>query len=145
MTDPQVKGGLESPIDLSRGGCSTIPRPSEFENPEEPQFRGETFQTVFGNLNGVYTWECDHVPSEDTIRELLYHRVVRDCRQFGKRNRCTELTAWHGGWTCEGIGIFSADIWTTSWSKRTRHLGRACVKVQTPKNSGSRTWNGVAC
>jgi hypothetical protein len=145
LMDPHVTGEREPPIDRSRGGRSAIPQPSESENPEVSQFRGEMFHTLFGNLNGVYTWECDHVPSEDAIRDLLCLRVVRDCGHFGKRNRCAELAAWHGGWTREGIGIFSADIWTTSRRKRARHLGHACVRVRTPNNSGSRTWNGVAC
>ena len=103
------------------------------------------FQTVFGNLNGAYTWDCDHVPSENEVREELSFRVIRDCRRFRKASRGTVLAGWHGGWTCEGIGIFSADILHISWTKRARHLGRACVKVRLPANSGSRTWNGVAC
>jgi hypothetical protein len=108
------------------------------------QWSGAMSHTVFGNLNGVYTLECDDVPSEGELREALRLRVIRDCRQSSKGDRDTVLTAWHGGWTCEGIGIFSADICSTSMSKRTRHLGKACVNVRTSTNSGSRTWNGVA-
>lgn len=100
--------------------------------------------TLFGNLNGVYTLDCDNVPSESEIRDALRLRVMRDCRRSGKRGRDAVLTAWHGGWTREGIGIFSADICGTSGNKPARHLGRACVNVRTPSNSGSRTWNGVA-
>ena len=108
------------------------------------QLRGAMSQTLFGAVNGVYTLECDHMPSEDAIREALCVRVIRDCSQFQKRGNSTELSAWHGGWTCEGIGIFSTDIWSTSCNRRARHLGRACVNVRTRSNSGSRTWNGVA-
>ena len=108
------------------------------------QLRGAMFQTLFGTLKGVYTFECDHMSSEDDIRDALCARVTRDCRQFQKRGSSTELNAWHGGWTCEGMGIFSADIWSTSCSRRARHLGRACVNVRTPANNGSRTWNGMA-
>jgi hypothetical protein len=145
VIDPSVRDEFRQQIDRSGVERSAIARRFERENLDVAQLSGEMFHTVFGNLNGVYTWECDRVPSEDKIREGLCLRVIHDCRQFRKHDRCTELTAWHGGWTCEGIGIFSADIWSTSWSKRTRHLGRACVKVRTPTNSGSRTWNGMAC
>jgi hypothetical protein len=105
---------------------------------------GAMSHTVFGTLDGVYTLECDDVPSEDEIREALRLRVIRDCGGSGTRDRDTELTAWHGGWTREDIGIFSAEICSTSMNKGTRHLGRAYVNVRTPTHSGSRTWNGVA-
>jgi hypothetical protein len=127
-------------IDDSETGDPSVERASL----QTRQLRGAMFQTLFGTLNGVYTMEFDHKPSEDDIREALCVRVTRDCRQFRKRGGSTELSAWHGGWTCEGIGIFSTDIWSTSRNKRARHLGRACVSVRTPTNSGSRTWNGVA-
>jgi hypothetical protein len=142
---PTVKDGSERLIDRAKGEYSTNARSFEFGALEIPQLSGEMFHTVFGNLNGVYTWECDDVPSEDTIRVELCRRVIRDCQQFRPRDRSTELTSWHGGWTCEGVGLFSADIWSTSWGKRRRHIGRACVKVWTPTHSVSRTWNGVAC
>jgi hypothetical protein len=106
---------------------------------------GEMFQTVLGHLQGVYTWECDHFPSEDEILEGMCVRVARDCARFRKRDRCTELTGWHGGWTREGIGIFTTDVRSRSFDNRTRHLGRATVMVRTPRNSGSKTWNGIAC
>ena len=114
--------------------------------PLEPlQLGGAMSRTLFGNLNGVYTLECEQVPSEEEIRQALRLRVQRDSRQYRDRGVNADLAAWHGGWTCEGIGIFSADIWCSRSGERTRHLGRACVNVQTLKNSGSRMWNGIAC
>jgi len=108
------------------------------------KWSGAMSHTLFGNLNGVYTLDCDDIPSEDEIWAALHLRAMRDYRRSRKRDRGTVLTAWHGGWTREGMGIFSADIRRTSRGKRTRHLGRACVNVRTPRDSGSRTWNGVA-
>jgi hypothetical protein len=130
-----------------RGSCGVAQdRDSvERETVEAPQFNGEMFQTVLGNLQGVYTWECDHFPSEEEIRESMCVRVIRDCSKLRKRDRCTELTEWRGGWTREGIGIFTTEVYSTSIGNRTRHLGRASVMVRTPKNTGSRTWNGIAC
>jgi hypothetical protein len=101
-----------------------------------PELGGEMFLTVFGHLQGVYTWECGHVPSEGEIREALAVRVVRDASGFRRRHRCTELTGWHGGWTAEGTGIFTTDFRSTSFSRRTRHLGRATVTVHTPNSAG---------
>jgi hypothetical protein len=111
---------------------------------ETRQWTGAMSHTIFGQLDGVYTFECDHVPSEGEIREALRLRVVRDCRQTGKLDRDTVLTAWHGGWTREGIGVISADIFGSKKNKHSRHLGKACVNVRTLRNFGSRTWNGVA-
>jgi hypothetical protein len=130
-----------------RGGCGIAQDrdSAERETLETPQFSGGMFQTVLGNLQGVYTWECDHVPSEEEIREGMCVRVIRDCSTLGRRDRCTELTEWRGGWTREGIGLFTTDVRSTSSGNRTRHLGRATVMVRTPKNTGSRTWNGIAC
>jgi hypothetical protein len=145
MMDPDVKNEVEQQTDRSRGEFIADASASELESPETPQLGGAMSRTVFGSLNGVYTLECDHVPSEEEIREALRRQVIRDCGRSRKRDRHAVLTAWHGGWTCEGIGIFSADICSTSTNERTRHLGRACVNVRTPTNSGSRTWNGVAC
>jgi hypothetical protein len=121
------------------------PDSAEWDRLESPRFSGAMFQTVLGHLKGVYTWECDHFPSEDEIREGMCVKVVRDCSRFRKRDRCTELTGWHGGWTREGIGIFNTDVRSSSFDNRTRYLGRATVMVRTPRNSGSRTWNGIAC
>jgi len=97
-------------IDESAKGDRII----EVASLQAPQLKGAMFQTLFGTLNGIYTLECDHMPSEDDIRESLCVRVIRDCRQFQKGGGSTELSAWHGGWTCEGMGIFSTDIWSTS-------------------------------
>jgi hypothetical protein len=127
-------------MDESKGDNDLV----EVASPPTRELRGAMFQTLFGNLNGVYTMECDQMPSEDEIRAAVSDRVTRDCKHFQKRGGSTELNAWHGGWTCEGVGIFSSDIWSTSRNRRSRHLGRACVKVRTPTNSGSRTWSGVA-
>jgi hypothetical protein len=104
----------------------------DHSRPETRKWSGAMSHTLFGNLNGVYTLDCDDIPSEDEIRDALRIQVMRDCRRSGKRDRDTVLTAWHGGWTREGVGIFSADILRTSRDKRTRHLGRACVNVRTP-------------
>lgn len=145
MMDPNVKNEVEQQTGRSGGEFFAHGSASELEPPETSQLSGAMSHTVFGSLNGVYTLECDHVPSEEEIREALGLRVIRDCGRSRKRYRHPVLTAWHGGWTCEGIGIFSADICSTSTNERTRHLGRACVNVRTPTNSGSRTWNGVAC
>jgi hypothetical protein len=112
---------------------------------ERRRWSGAMSHTLFGHLNGVYTLYCDDIPSEGEIQNALRLRVLRDCRRSGHRDRDTVLTAWHGGWTREGMGIFSADICSTSRDKCTRHLGSACVNVRTPRDSGSRTWNGVAC
>jgi hypothetical protein len=117
---------------------------SEPSRVESRQWSGAMSHSIFGNFDGVYTLDCDDVPSEGEIREALRRRVTRDCRRSGRRDRGTVLTAWHGGWTREGIGIFSADICGTSGNKHTRYLGKACVYVRTPRNSGSRTWNGAA-
>jgi hypothetical protein len=126
-------------------GQSLAPDSTEWERIELPRFIGEMLQTVLGHLRGVYTWECDHFPSEEEVREGMCVRVIRDCSRCRKHDRGTELTEWHGGWTREGIGIFATDVRSTSRRNRTRHLGRATVMVRTPQNSGSRTWNGVAC
>jgi hypothetical protein len=133
----------ENDVDAETDGGSTDL--SEWEDVSTPQFRGEMFQTVFGGLRGVYTWECDHVPSEDEVREGMCVRVVRDCRRLRSRDRCTQLSEWHGGFTPEGVGVFATDIWSTSEERRTRHVGSASVIVRTPSDTGSRTWNGVAC
>ena len=103
------------------------------------------FQTVLGSLRGVYTWECDHVPSEEEVREGMCVRVTHDCKKFRARDRCTQISEWHGGFTREGVGVFATDIWSTSQGSRTRHVGSASVIVRTPSDTGSRTWNGVAC
>jgi hypothetical protein len=133
---PSVHGGHDVPQTIDT---------AERERIEPPQFSGEMFQTVLGHLKGVYTWECDHFPSEEEVREGMCVRVIRDCSRFRRRDRCTELTEWHGGWTREGIGIFTTDVRSSSFDNRTQHLGRATVMVRTPRNSGSRTWNGIAC
>ena len=109
-----------------------------------PQFSGEMFQTVLGGLRGVYTWECDHIPTEDEVREGMCLRVVRDCRKFRSRDRCTQLSEWHGGFTREGLGVFATDIWSTSPDNRTGYLGSARVIVHTPSSSASHAWNGMA-
>ena len=109
------------------------------------ELSGEMFQTVLGHVQGVYTWDCDHFPSEEEIREGMCVRVIRDCSRLRTRHRGTELTGWHGGWTHEGIGIFTTDVRSSSSGHRTRRLGRATVLVRTPENSGSKTWNGIAC
>jgi hypothetical protein len=119
--------------------------PAGWEYVAPAQFSGEMFQTVLGNLRGVYTWECDHVPSEAEVREGMCLRVVRDCQRFRNRDRCTQLSEWRGGFTREGVGVFATDIWSTSREKRTRHVGSASVIVHTPADTGSHTWNGVAC
>ena len=137
-----IRGGCGRAQDWDSAERETL---ETLETLETPQFSGEMFQTVLGNLQGVYTWECDHFPSEEEIREGMCVRVIRDCSKFRKRDRCTELTEWRGGWTREGIGIFTTDVRSTSSGNRTRHLGRATVMVRTPKNTGSRTWNGIAC
>ena len=68
---------------------------------------------------GVYTWECDHVPSEEEVREGLCVRVARDCKKLRARahDRCTQISEWHGGFTREGVGLFATDIWSTSQGK----------------------------
>jgi hypothetical protein len=111
----------------------------EWENPEwenivPPQFSGEMFETLLGNLRGTYTWECDHVPTEDEVREGMCLRVARDCRRLRRRERCTGLTEWHGGFSREGVGVFATDIVGTSSSSRTWRLGRASVIDRTPSS-----------
>jgi hypothetical protein len=69
--------------------------PTEWEAVATPQFDGEMFTTVFGGLRGVYTWECDHLPSEEEVREGMCVRVARDCRRVRTRDRCTQLSE-HG-------------------------------------------------
>ena len=140
-----LQDDAEQPIERGWGEYPENCDSSARETFDPPQFSGEMFKNVFGNLRGAYTWDCDHVPSEEEIREGMCLRVIRDCKQLPKHDRCTELTAWHGGWTYEGIGIFTTEVWSTSRSKRTRRLGRASVMVRPPVNHGSRTWNGVAC
>jgi hypothetical protein len=107
---------------------------------EKRGLSGAMAHTFFGKLNGVYTFDCDHMPSESEIRDALHRRIMRDCGQSEGRSPETVLTAWHGGWTREGIGIFCADICGASNNTRARRLGSACVDVRTPRNSGSRTW-----
>jgi hypothetical protein len=145
MTNQRRQDEVNQQIDRSRRKSLTDARASELGTLEAQQLSGGMSHTVFGKLNGVYTLECDHAPSEGEIREALRLRVIRDCERSRKRDPSIALTAWHGGWTYEGMGIFSADICSTSTNKRTRYLGRACVNVRTPTNFGSRTWNGVAC
>ncbi len=129
----------------SRDAAIADIRPSEPTTLHSLQLDGAMSRTLFGNLNGVYTLECEQIPSEEEICHALRLRVHRDSGPSRDIDHNTELGAWHGGWTCEGIGIFSADIWSSKSGQRTRHLGRACVKVQTLRNHGSRTWNGIAC
>ena len=50
---------------------------TEWEAVATPQFDGEMSTTAFGGLRGVYTWECDHLPSEEEVREACV-RVVRE-------------------------------------------------------------------
>ena len=123
-------------LDPHSGEAAGYSSPAEPETFETPHFTGEMFQTVFGHLQGDYVWECDHMPSEEAIREGMCVRVVRDCKQFRKHDCCTELTVWHGGWTREGVGIFTTDLQSTSRRRRTRHLGQARVIVRTPLNHG---------
>ena len=119
--------------------------PTEWEAVATPQFDGEMFTTVFGGLRGVYTWECDHLPSVEEVREGMCVRVARDCRRVRTRDRCTQLSEWHGGFTPEGIGVFATDIWSTSPGRRTRHVGSASVIVRTPWTTGSRSCTAAAC
>ena len=140
----QVEESLEKNAEADRG---TTERTDWAERTLVPssEFSGEMFQTVLGHVQGVYTWECDHFPSEEEIREGMCVRVIRDCSRLRTRHRCTELTGWHGGWTPEGIGIFTTDVRSSSSARGTRRVGRATVLVRTPENSGSKTWNGIAC
>jgi hypothetical protein len=112
---------------------------------DEHQLEGETFHTVIGTLKGIYTWECDHVPSEEYVHTAMNLRVQADCRQLRRHPRRTELAGWHGSWTSEGIGIFAADIWGVSRVGSSRRLGGASVVVRTPLDQGSRTWDRMAC
>ena len=50
---------------------------TEWEAVATPQFDGEMFTTAFGGLRGIYTWECDHLPSEEEVREGMCVRVAR--------------------------------------------------------------------
>jgi len=134
-------GHSVEPVD----GTTELTDSTTWKHVASPEFRGEMFEAVLGHLKGVYTWECDHFPSEDEIREGMTLQVIRDCSRFRSRDRCTELTGWHGGWTREGLGIFTTDVRDTSFGNRSRHVGRATVMVYTPENAGSRTWNGIAC
>lgn len=145
MIDPIVNDEIREIPGNSGVGSSADARPSESNTLESRQLSGAISQTLFGKLNAVYTLECERIPSEEEICRALRLRVNRDCGKLQDHDYNAELTSWHGGWTCEGIGIFSAEISCTRLDKRTRHLGRACVKVRTCMNSGSRTWNGVAC
>jgi hypothetical protein len=106
---------------------------------------GETFRTVFGSLLGVYTWECQRVPSDDEIQVVMEHRVQTDCARLNHRPKRTRLAGWHGGWTTEGVGIFAADIWGMSRNGPARHLGRLSVIVRTPKDTGLSASQGIAC
>jgi hypothetical protein len=126
VVNPRAKDDLEGTSDHARS--------------ETRQWSGAMSHTLFGNLNGVYTLSCDDVPSEGEIREALHLRVVRDCGRPGKQDRDTVLTAWHGGWTREGIGIFSADICGSSrkncaldiWAKLASKCGPPGIPDRAP-------------
>jgi hypothetical protein len=106
---------------------------------------GETFRTVFGSLLGVYTWECDRVPSVGEVHEAMEYRVQEDCAKLSHQPKRTRLAGWHGGWTTEGVGIFAADIWGLSRRGPSRHLGRTSLTVHAPEGRASCLAQGVAC
>ncbi|MDQ1360884.1 MAG: hypothetical protein QOJ44_1261 [Acidimicrobiaceae bacterium] len=106
---------------------------------------GETFRTVFGSLLGVYTWECDRVPSVDEVHEAMEHRVQEDCAKLSRQPKHTRLAGWHGGWTTEGVGIFAADIWGLPRRGPSRHLGRTSLVVHTPEGRTLSQSQGIAC
>jgi hypothetical protein len=106
---------------------------------------GETFRTVFGSLLGVYTWDCDRVPSMDEVQEAMEHRVQEDCATLNRQPKQTRLAGWHGGWTTEGVGIFAADIWGLPRRGPSRHLGRTSLVVHTPARRTLPRSHGVAC
>ena len=147
MATRELSWGGEKVTNEVKGGVGEITdiRPLEPNTLEQLRMGGAMSRSLFGNLNGMYTLECEQVPSEEEICQALRLRIDHDYGQFREREDKTELAAWHGGWTCEGIGIFSADIWCQRSGQRARHLGRACVKVETHKHSGSRGWSGIAC
>jgi hypothetical protein len=111
----------------------------------EDEIEGETFRTVFGNLLGVYTWECDRVPAIDEVQVAMEHRVQTDCGRLNRRPKDTRLAGWHGGWTTEGLGIFAADIWGVPRKGPGRHLGRVSLVVRTPVDTGMCVSQGIAC
>jgi hypothetical protein len=103
---------------------------------QEDEIEGETFRTVFGNLLGVYAWECDWVPAIDEVQVAMEHRVQTDCGRLNHRPKDTRLAGWHGGWTAEGVGIFAADIWGVPRKGPGRHLGRVSLVVRAPVDTG---------
>jgi hypothetical protein len=106
---------------------------------------GETFRTVFGSLLGVYTWECDRVPSVGEVHEAMEYRVQEDCAKLSRQPKRTRLAGWHGGWTTEGVGIFAADIWGLPRRGPSRHLGRTSLIVHAPEGRTSCLSHRVAC
>jgi hypothetical protein len=106
---------------------------------------GETFRTVFGSLLGVYTWECDRVPSVGEVHEAMEYRVQEDCAKLSRKPKRTRLAGWHGGWTTEGVGIFAADIWSLPRRGPSRHLGRTSLIVHAPEGRTLSQSQGIAC
>jgi hypothetical protein len=106
---------------------------------------GETFRTVFGSLLGVYTWECDRVPSVGEVHEAMEHRVQKDCAKLSRQPKRTRLAGWHGGWTTEGVGIFAADIWGLPRRGPSRHVGRTSLVVHIPEGRTLCQSQGIAC
>jgi hypothetical protein len=112
---------------------------------DESGLHGELFHTVLGSLLGIYTWECDRVPSVGDLRAAMERRVQVDCGKVRPRPRHTYLAGWHGGWTPEGVGIFAADIWGQPRRGSCRAVGRANVVVRTPDDRGLCVPQGIAC
>jgi hypothetical protein len=112
---------------------------------DESGLQGEIFHTVLGGLLGIYSWECDRVPSVGDLRAAMERRVQADCGKLKHRPRRTYLAGWHGGWTPEGVGIFAADIWGLPRRGSCRTVGRANVVVRTPDDRGLCIPQGIAC
>ncbi|HEX4219034.1 MAG TPA: hypothetical protein VHZ02_11730 [Acidimicrobiales bacterium] len=123
----------------------TLASPTPQRTSHQEDIEGETFHTVFGNLLGIYTWECDRVPSVDEVHAAMEHRVRTDCATLRLRSKRTRLAGWHGGWTPEGVGIFAADIWSDPRKGPARHLGRLSLVVHTPLGTGLCLSRGIAC
>jgi hypothetical protein len=146
---PVAREEGDTPIQAGVGAWSgaeepTLVSPTPHRTPHEEDIEGETFRTVFGSLLGIYTWECDRVPSVDEVQGAMDLRVRTDCAPLHLRSKRTRLAGWHGGWTPEGVGIFAADIWSVPSTGPARHLGRVSVVVRTPLDTGLCLSPGIA-
>ena len=92
---------------------------------------GETFRTVFGSLLGVYTWECDRVPSVGEVHEAMEHHV-QETREIEPP---TQAQPGRMAWRLDYRGSGNLRRRHLGLPRRgpSRHLGRTSLTVHAPE------------